>query len=330
MSEYQYNKVTPEMIEKFKEIAPKRVLVGDEINEDFTHDEMAIYGKAKPEVLVEATSTEEVAAVVKLCNENKVPVTPSGARTGLVGGAVSIGGGVMISLTKMNKILGYDKENFVVKIQSGVLLNDLAQDAEKQGLLYPPDPGEKFATVGGNVATNAGGMRAVKYGCTRDYVRAMTCETILLSLILMGLVFLIKWRRSLFREKSQIVTALIAVSVLAGMYPYMDYITKKQYAVSIGQQFLFILIIMIYMFLPLIAQETERRQENEKLLKALNDQFEIEKSHLKLMEDFETDQRKLEHDFNNQMMVVMGMMEMGEWMAAEDMLGEMEKRIGEV
>lgn len=80
----------------------------------------------------------------------------------------------MISLTKMNKILGYDKENFVVKIQSGVLLNDLAQDAEKQGLLYPPDPGEKFATVGGNVATNAGGMRAVKYGCTRDYVRAMT------------------------------------------------------------------------------------------------------------------------------------------------------------
>ena len=140
MSEYQYNKVTPEMIEKFKEIAPKRVLVGDEINEDFTHDEMAIYGKARPEVLVEATSTEEVAAVVKLCNENKVPVTPSGARTGLVGGAVSIGGGVMISLTKMNKILGYDKENFVVKIQSGVLLNDLAQDAEKQGLLLQIKP----------------------------------------------------------------------------------------------------------------------------------------------------------------------------------------------
>ena len=70
------------------------------------------------------------------------------------------------------------------------------------------------------------------------------------------------------------------------------------------------------------------RQENEKLLKALNDQFEIEKSRLKLMEDFETDQRKLEHDFNNQMMVVMGMMEMGEWTSAEDMLGEMEKRIG--
>ena len=133
-------------------------------------------------------------------------------------------------------------------------------------------------------------------------------------------------RRDVYKRQ---VTALIAVSVLAGMYPYMDYISKKQHAVSIGQQFLFILIIMIYMFLPLIAQETEKRQENEKLLKALNDQFEIEKRYLKLMEDFETDQRKLEHDFNNQMMVVMGMMEMGEWTAAEDMLGEMEKRIGE-
>ena len=146
----------------------------------------------------------------------------------------------------------------------------------------------------------------------------------------MGMVFLIKWRRSLFREKSQIVTALIAVSILAGMYPYMDYISKKQHAVSIGQQFLFILIIMIYMFLPLIAQETEKRQENEKMLKILKDRFEIEKSHLKLLEDFETDQRKLEHDFNNQMMVVMGLMEMGEWTAAEEMLGEMDKRIRKV
>ena len=80
----------------------------------------------------------------------------------------------MIDMSKMNKILGYDLENFVVRVEPGVLLNDLAEDAQKQGLLYPPDPGEKFATLGGNVSTNAGGMRAVKYGCTRDYVRAMT------------------------------------------------------------------------------------------------------------------------------------------------------------
>ena len=103
-----------------------------------------------------------------------IPVTPRGAGTGLTGGAVALCGGVVLSTTKMNKILGYDKENLNVRVQSGVLLNDLAEDAIKQGLLYPPDPGEKFATLGGNVANNAGGMRAVKYGTTRDYVRAMT------------------------------------------------------------------------------------------------------------------------------------------------------------
>lgn len=170
----QYNKVTPELIEQFRKIAPNRVSVSGDINDDFTHDEMPIYGKATPEVVIEVTSTEEVAAVMKLCHENSIAVTPRGAGTGLAGGAVALCGGVILSTTKMNQILGYDKENLNVRVQSGVLLNELAEDATKQGLLYPPDPGEKFATIGGNVATNAGGMRAVKYGTTRDYVRAMT------------------------------------------------------------------------------------------------------------------------------------------------------------
>ncbi|MDU7336501.1 MAG: FAD-binding oxidoreductase [Clostridium sp.] len=170
----QYNKVTPELIEQFRKIAPNRVSVSGDINDDFTHDEMPIYGKASPEVVIEVTSTEEVAAVMKLCHENSIAVTPRGAGTGLAGGAVALCGGVILSTTKMNQILGYDKENLNVRVQSGVLLNELAEDATKQGLLYPPDPGEKFATIGGNVATNAGGMRAVKYGTTRDYVRAMT------------------------------------------------------------------------------------------------------------------------------------------------------------
>lgn len=74
----------------------------------------------------------------------------------------------------MNKILGYDMDNMVAHVQAGVLLCDLAADALSRGLMYPPDPGEKTATLGGNVATNAGGMRAVKYGVTRDYVLAMT------------------------------------------------------------------------------------------------------------------------------------------------------------
>lgn len=174
MEANNYNKVTPEMIEAFKAIAPGKVYAGSAINEDYFHDEMPIYGKGAPEVLIEATTTEAIAAIIKLCYENSVPVIPRGAGTGLTGAAVAMDGGVMIDLSKMNKILEYDYENFVVRVQPGVLLNDLAEDAQKQGLLYPPDPGEKFATLGGNVATNAGGMRAVKYGCTRDYVRSMT------------------------------------------------------------------------------------------------------------------------------------------------------------
>ncbi|WP_349947236.1 FAD-binding oxidoreductase [Lacrimispora sp. BS-2] len=174
MEEVTYNKVTPELIEEFKKIVPGKVHEKEEMNEDYFHDEMPIYGKGIPDVVIEATSTEDIAAIVKLCFSNNVPVIPRGAGTGLTGAAVALHGGVLLDMSKMNRILDYDRENFVVRVQPGVLLNDLAEDARRQGLLYPPDPGEKFATLGGNVSTNAGGMRAVKYGCTREYVRAMT------------------------------------------------------------------------------------------------------------------------------------------------------------
>ena len=171
----EYGKVTPEIIEQIQAVvAPNRVFTGENINDDFTHDEMSIYGKVMPDVVVDAVSTEEIAAVMKIAYDNTIPVTPRGAGTGLVGACVPIAGGIVINTTKMNKILGYDLNNFVVKVECGVLLNDLAEDCVRQGLMYPPDPGEKFATLGGNVSTNAGGMRAVKYGATRDYVRAMT------------------------------------------------------------------------------------------------------------------------------------------------------------
>ena len=170
----QYNKVTADVLEKLKAIAPNRVFAGEEINEDYIHDEMPIYGKFAPEAVVEAASTEEISEIMKVCNENCIPVIPRGAGTGLAGGAVAIEGGVVLATTRMNKILEYDMENLSVTVQPGVLLQNLADDAAAKGLLYPPDPGEKFATLGGNVSTNAGGMRAVKYGTTRDYVRAMT------------------------------------------------------------------------------------------------------------------------------------------------------------
>ena len=170
----EYQHLTPELVEQLSAIAPNRVFTGSDINVDYSHDEMPIYGKAMPDAVVEALTTEEIAAVMKLCNEHHIPVTPRGAGTGLVGGAVPLQGGVLLVTTRMNKILSYDEDNFTVTVQPGVLLQTLADDAATRGLLYPPDPGEKLATLGGNVSTNAGGMRAVKYGCTRDYVKAMT------------------------------------------------------------------------------------------------------------------------------------------------------------
>ena len=168
-----YNKLTPEVIEQLKAAAPGHIVTGEDINEDYARDEMPIYGKQMPEAVLVASSAEEIAAVMKVCNENRIPVTPRGTGTGLVGGCVPVYGGIVVDTTKMNKILDYDLENFNVTIQPGVLLQDLADDCLRQGMLYPPDPGQKFATVGGNVATNAGGMRAVKYGATRDYVLSM-------------------------------------------------------------------------------------------------------------------------------------------------------------
>ncbi|SMC78480.1 FAD-binding oxidoreductase [Papillibacter cinnamivorans] len=170
----QYNKVTPEILDRLKVLAPGRVYAGEDVNEDYAHDEMPIYGTHTPEAVVEVLTTEEVAEIMKLCNLSRIPVTPRGAGTGLAGGAVPIAGGIVLSTVRMKQILEYDLDNLYVRVQPGVLLNELVEDAAKQGLLYPPDPGEKFATLGGNVSTNAGGMRAVKYGTTRDYVRAMT------------------------------------------------------------------------------------------------------------------------------------------------------------
>lgn len=169
--ENNFNKVTSEIVDKLKDVVSGGVYTGESINVDFWKDEMPIYGQSSPDVLVEVHSTEEVSNVMKICNENKIPVVARGAGSGLVGSSVAFSGGVMIDMQEFNKILEYDEDNFVVTVEPGVILNDLAEDALSKGLLYPPDPGERYATIGGNVSTNAGGMRAVKYGTTRDYVR---------------------------------------------------------------------------------------------------------------------------------------------------------------
>ncbi len=152
--------------------SPERVFTGDEINEDFSHDELSGFRKF-PEVLIDVQTTEEVSKIMAFANDNNIPVTPWGAGTGLVGGAVAIHGGIMINLNKMNKILELDEDNLTLTVEPGVRLMEVTKMVEEHDLFYPPDPGEKTATIGGNISTNAGGMRAVKYGVTRDFIRGL-------------------------------------------------------------------------------------------------------------------------------------------------------------
>lgn len=151
---------------------PDRVFTGPAINEDFSHDELGDIHKF-PEVLVEVTSTEEVSKIMKYAYTHRIPVTPRGQGTGLVGAAVALHGGIMMNMSRMNRILELDDENLTLTVEPGVLLMEISKYVEERDFFYPPDPGEKSATIAGNINTNAGGMRAVKYGVTRDYVRAL-------------------------------------------------------------------------------------------------------------------------------------------------------------
>ena len=169
-----YNKVTNDDIQKLISIAGEaNVICGEDISPDYGHDELGGIEKM-PEVLVRVHTTEEISAIMKLAYERTIPVTVRGSGTGLVGSAVSVEGGILLETTQMNKILELDPNTLTVTVQPGVLLMELAAFCEENDFLYPPDPGEKSATIGGNISTNAGGMRAVKYGVTRDYVRGLT------------------------------------------------------------------------------------------------------------------------------------------------------------
>ncbi len=169
-----FNKINEKDIQNLNKIIsdPKRVYTKENIHEDYHHDELHTL-IAAPDLLIEAVSTTEVSEVMKYAWSRNIPVTPRGQGTGLVGGAVCMSGGIMLSLQKMNKILTLDEDNMTLTVEPGVLLMEIAEFLEPKGLIYPPDPGEKSATIGGNISTNAGGMKAVKYGVTRDNIRAL-------------------------------------------------------------------------------------------------------------------------------------------------------------
>ena len=154
-------------------VGQENCLWGEEISPDYAHDELGGVERM-PDILLRVHSTEEVSRIMAYADTHRLPVVVRGSGTGLVGAAVALEGGVMLETTGMNKILELDEENLTVTVQPGVLLMELSEFVQSHDLFYPPDPGEKSATIGGNISTNAGGMRAVKYGVTRDYVRGLT------------------------------------------------------------------------------------------------------------------------------------------------------------
>ncbi|MBR4123170.1 MAG: FAD-binding oxidoreductase [Clostridia bacterium] len=169
-----YNKITNDDIKRLCEIVgDENVITGQDISPDYSHDELGTI-ESKPDCVVKVENTQQISKIMALAWERVIPVTVRGSGTGLVGAAVPVCGGILLETTKMNKIIELDTNNLTVTVEPGVLLMELAAFVEENDFMYPPDPGEKSATIGGNISTNAGGMRAVKYGVTRDYVRALT------------------------------------------------------------------------------------------------------------------------------------------------------------
>lgn len=135
----------------------------------------ATRNRYEPDAVVFPRDEDDVSAILRYCNENLITIVPRGAGSGFTGGSLPVNGGIVLSLEKhMNKILEIDMENMVARVQPGVVNKRLQEAVEAVGLFYPPDPAsEEYSTLGGNVSENAGGMRAAKYGITKDYVMAL-------------------------------------------------------------------------------------------------------------------------------------------------------------
>lgn len=166
-----YNKIEIADIKAFEAaIGIENVFTDTEIREKYASDktENRVF---LPEIVLKPMDTEGVSKIAKICHERRIPLTTQGALTGLSGGALPVAGGVALSLEKMNKIVFFDAENLQITVEPALITETLQDFVAAQNLFFPPDPASKgWSSIGGNVATNAGGMRALKYGVTRDYV----------------------------------------------------------------------------------------------------------------------------------------------------------------
>jgi glycolate oxidase len=163
--------LSTEQISKFKKILGEEfVLLDEESMKQYAHDETEKLFYL-PEVVLKPRTAEEISAIMKICNHYKIPVTPRGAGTGLSGGALPHLGGVLISMERMNSIIKIDEQNLQIITEPGVITEVLQDAVKEKGLFYPPDPSSRGSCfIGGNIAENSGGPKAVKYGVVKDYV----------------------------------------------------------------------------------------------------------------------------------------------------------------
>src|SRR5215204_4309772 len=163
--------ITAEVLNEFKSIVGENyVLYDEETLDHYAHDETENLHYL-PDVVIKPRTTQEISALIKICNAKKIPVTPRGAGTGLSGGALPHLGGVVLSTERMNKIIEIDERNLQVVTEPGVITEVLQNAVKAKGLFYPPDPSSRGSCmIGGNIAENSGGPKAVKYGVVKDYV----------------------------------------------------------------------------------------------------------------------------------------------------------------
>jgi len=176
-----YNKLTPDIVKELEEIVGAKNVIynNNEALEAYSRDEIAEKSYAHmPDAVIKPSTAKEISRIIKLANKYNIPVTPRGAGSGLSGGAVPIHGGIVISVEKMSKILEIDKDNLMAVVEPGVVTNEINNVIEDDGLFYAGYPmSVETCYIGGNVAENAGGGRAVKYGVTSRYIHGLEVVT---------------------------------------------------------------------------------------------------------------------------------------------------------
>jgi len=177
----EYKKVDQKVIKDLKDMVGEKNVITDETNMiNYSHDEFTLSEISHmPEVVVKPENAKQVSKVLKYAQETIIPVTPRGGATGLCGGCVPSLGGIVLSVEKMNRIIELDTDNQMAVVEAGVTLMGFYEAVEKAGLFFPPHPGDESAMIGGLIAANAGGARAVKYGVIRNYIRGL--EVVLAS-----------------------------------------------------------------------------------------------------------------------------------------------------